>query len=69
MEARKEFTYGDRVTIFGTGSDLDGEIGCIVGAASRNIVDFYIVSVSAQYNQVTGEKFSAVTLPASCLQG
>lgn len=59
--------YGEMVRLKGTNSELDGQVGFIIGVASRNILDTYIVDFQ-RVHSLDGELFSAVALWEACLE-
>ena len=60
----KNFNVNDQVRISGTKTSLDGQQGAILGRASENIIDMYIIFLYEPAEN--GQK--AVVLPEGCLE-
>jgi len=61
-----QYEYGKRVSIKGTVSDLDGLTGRLVGVASFNIVNFYIVRLDkARFDEF---EYNSLSLPECNLE-
>lgn len=70
MFSKKDFKVGDRVEFFKTSSDeLDGTQGEIIGKASENVIDFYIVFLDKPFtNYISMPNSKAVVMIETCLK-
>jgi hypothetical protein len=63
---KKEFLFGDKVVIQNTDPFINGATGVVVGIASAEIVDIYIVQMDSYPNKRS--KWSCFTFPECCLK-
>jgi hypothetical protein len=68
MFKKQNFKYDECVVILGTGTDLDGWAGRIIGKSGVFWYDTYIVDLGKIISDHAGHKLSAVALPESCLK-
>lgn len=65
---KKNFKFNDQVRIVNTGCYVDQFRGRIVGKASENVIDTYIVDLYGIFTGESGEQYSAIVLTESCLE-